>query len=63
MSTFWKVMGDDYHGVYPQSIQLIVIFSIIEKLYEHERFIDFYTWLDSGKVGKERKISHKKSQM
>jgi hypothetical protein len=43
LSSFWKVMGDDYHGAYPQSIQLIVIFSIIEKLYENERFIDFYT--------------------
>ena len=45
LSAFWKVMGDDYHGAYPQSIQLIAIFSIIEKLYENERFIDFYTWL------------------
>jgi hypothetical protein len=60
LSSFWKVMGDDYHGAYPQSIQLIVIFSIIEKLYENERFIDFYTWLDSGKVERERKRSHKK---
>jgi len=60
LSAFWKVMGDDYHGAYPQSIQLIVLFSIIEKLYENERFIDFYTWLDSGKVERERKRSHKK---
>jgi hypothetical protein len=47
LGAFWKVMGDDYHGAYPQFIQLIVIFAIIEKLYENERFIDFYTWLDS----------------
>jgi hypothetical protein len=61
LSAFWKVMGDDYHGAYPQSIQLIVLFSIIEKLYENEWFIDFYTWLDSGKVERERQKSHKKT--
>ena len=30
LSAFWNVMGDDYPGVYRQSIQLIVIFSIVE---------------------------------
>ena len=46
-------MGNDYHGAYPQSVQLIALFSIIEKLYKNERFIDFYTWLDSGRVERE----------
>jgi len=57
LSAFWNVMGDNYPGVYPQSIQLIVIFSIVERLYEDEPFEDFYQWLSIKKVEMEQKKS------
>src|SRR5207245_1822917 len=61
LSAFWNVMGDDYPGVYRQSIQLIVIFSIVESLYENEPFEDFYSWLSSKKVEREQKKSQEKT--
>jgi hypothetical protein len=61
LSAFWNVMGDDYRGAYRQSIQLIVIFSIVERLYENEQYVDFYVWLDSKKVEMEQKKSHRKT--